>query len=322
MDLTRICIATRRSPLALWQARHVADAITRLLAGCKVEILELSTRGDEVLDRPLALVGGKGLFLKELELALLDGRADLAVHSMKDVPAVLDEGLEILPVLARAAKGDAVVTHTGLALSTMPAGSRIGTSSLRRKIQIQEHFPGLNPIDVRGNLNTRIDKLDCGDFDALILAEAGLVRLGLADRISERLEPPIWLPAISQGALAAEFRASDDLMRELLRRLADPATVTAVAAERALNRVLEGSCDVPVAAWCHSEGQTLTLHGAVGDGERGRLLRAVLSAPECEAELLGERVGKALLDVGAGEIIARARRQHAAQVSVALNVRR
>lgn len=300
-------IATRRSPLALWQARHVAIELQRVSPGLEVEIVPLSTRGDEILDRSLATIGGKGLFLKELEIALLERRADIAVHSMKDVPSALDPGFILVPVLKRADPADAFVSSIAEGLDSLPPGARVATSSLRRQLQLAAIRPDLAFVDVRGNVNTRLAKLDRGEFEAMILACAGLDRLGLGGRIRARLTSPGWLPAVGQGALAAEYRDGDGEVGALLGSLVDAPTATCCAAERAMNAVLEGSCNVPIAAHAELRDGKLTLRGAVGDPVSRSVLRAEAEGNGNDPEALGRLVATALLDAGAGEILGRQR---------------
>lgn len=301
---THLRIATRRSPLALWQAEHVAAALAEAHPGLSVELVPLSTRGDEILDRSLAAIGGKGLFLKELEVAIREHRADLAVHSMKDVPATLDPGFALSSVLERADVADAFVSHVAEHPLALPHGSTVATSSLRRQLQLRALRADLVCVEVRGNVNTRLAKLDRGEFDAMILACAGLERLGLGARIRARLAPPDWLPAVAQGALAIEYREDDASLGNLLLPLVDPDAATRCAAERAMNAVLEGSCDVPIAAHAALDGHRLELHGAVGDPSTGRILRAHATGTTDQPEELGRRVARALLDAGADRVLA------------------
>ena len=298
-------IATRKSALALWQAEHVAALLRAAHPHLAVELVPMTTRGDRILDRPLADIGGKGLFLKELEVALEQHHADIAVHSFKDVPMRLDDGFDIGAVLERADPADAFVAVNFAQLDELPHGARVGTSSLRRQAQLRARRPDLRLLDLRGNVNTRLAKLDNGDYDAIVLACAGLERLALAARIRSRLEPPHWLPAAAQGAIAVELRAGDARTLELIAPLHDEATSRSVAAERAMTRQLEGSCQVPIAAYCIETEIGLHLSGLVGDAASGRLIRAQddgqLEAPDA----LGERVARQLLALGAGELLGR-----------------
>ena len=297
-------IATRKSPLALWQSEFVAARLRDAHPGLVVELVPMSTRGDEVLDRSLAAIGGKGLFLKELELAMQRGDADCAVHSLKDVPMVLDDGFALPAILARADHADAFVSNRFDALDALPQGARVGTSSLRRQAQLRARRADLELIDLRGNVNTRLARLDAGAYDAIVLACAGLQRLGLAARIRSRLDAPHWLPAPAQGAIAIECRDDDTATRALCTVLDDAPTRTCVEAERAMNRALHGSCHVPVAAYAQLDGDSLALAGLVGSVADGRLLRAQATSVATMAEALGRDVADALLAQGAGALIA------------------
>ncbi|MDR7099894.1 hydroxymethylbilane synthase [Lysobacter niabensis] len=296
-------IATRKSPLALWQSEHVAAALRAAHPGLEVVLVPMSTRGDEVLDRSLAAIGGKGLFLKELELAMLRGEADCAVHSLKDVPMELEPGFALPAILERADHADAFVSNRYDDIAALPQGAVVGTSSLRRQAQLRALRPDLQLRDLRGNVNTRLAKLDAGEYDAIVLACAGLQRLGFDVRIRSRLDAPQWLPAPAQGAIAIETRADDDATRALCAALDHVATRTCVEAERAMNRALHGSCHVPVAAFAQLDGEHLQLHGLVGSASDGRAVRAQMlgrgDAPEC----LGLEVADALLAQGARELI-------------------
>jgi hydroxymethylbilane synthase len=296
-------IATRKSALALWQAEHVASRLRARHADLSIELVPMTTRGDDIVDRPLASLGGKGLFLKELETAMLEARADIAVHSLKDVPMELDAGFAIGAVLERADAADAFISNAFARLDELPRGARVGTSSLRRQAQLRALRPDLVPLDLRGNVNTRLAKLDAGDYEAIVLACAGLDRLGLGTRIRARLAAPDWLPAVAQGAIAVECRAGDAATLDLLAPLGDEATWRCVAAERAMNRRLHGSCTVPVAGYCIEIEDGLALWGLVGDAASGRLIRADATGAAGEPEALGERVAEALLEGGADEIL-------------------
>src|SRR6478735_6608598 len=265
--MTILRIATRKSPLALWQTEYVAAALRAAHRSLVVELVPLSTRGDEVLDRSLAAIGGKGLFLKELELAMERGEADCAVHSLKDVPMELEPGFALAAILARADPADAFVSNRFDGLDALPQGARVGTSSLRRQAQLRARRPDLHLVDLRGNVNTRLAKLDGGDYDAIVLACAGLQRLGLARHIRHRLEAPGWLPAVAQGAIAVESREGDDATAALMSVLDHGPTRTCVEAERAMNRRLHGSCNVPIAAYATLHGGILELEGMVGSAE-------------------------------------------------------
>jgi hydroxymethylbilane synthase len=306
MTLARLRIATRRSALALWQAEHVAARLRALHAGLEVELVAMTTRGDETLDRPLATIGGKGLFLKELEVALLEQRADIAVHSFKDVPMELEPGFAIGAVLERADPADALIGPGIARLGDLPVGARVGTSSLRRTAQLRTVRPDLAVLDLRGNVNTRLARLDAGEYDAIVLACAGLERLGLGSRIGARLAPPEWLPAVAQGAIAVELREGAAAVMDLLQPLDDAATARTVAAERAMNRALHGSCNVPVAGHCIETENGLALWGLVGDADSGRVLRASAIGAGDAPEVLGHDVAERLLAQGAAAMLARA----------------
>nr|WP_221282071.1 hydroxymethylbilane synthase [Chiayiivirga flava] len=297
-------IATRKSALALWQTEHVAARLRALHPQLQVELVPLSTRGDEVLDRSLATIGGKGLFLKELEVAMLDGVADIAVHSLKDVPMELDPPFVLAAVLERADPFDAFVSNDHASLAALPHGARVGTSSLRRQAQLRARRPDLELVDLRGNVNTRLGKLDAGQYDAIVLACAGLQRLGLDTRIRERLVAPDWLPAGAQGAIAIECRAGDSATQALVGALEHEATRLCVETERAMNRRLHGSCQVPIAAYCTLDGSTLHLSGLVGDAASGRCVRAEASGARKSPTAVGEAVAQRLLDAGAGALLA------------------
>lgn len=300
----RLRIATRQSALALWQAEHVAARLRSAHTGLEVELVPMTTRGDQILDQPLSLIGGKGLFLKELEVAMLEGRADIAVHSLKDVPMDLEPGFALGAVLERADPFDAFVSNHYARLNELPQGARVGSSSLRRQAQMRSVRPDIELVDLRGNINTRLAKLDGGDYDAIILACAGLERLGLAARIRSRLEAPDWLPAVAQGAIAVEYRSGDSATAELLKVLDDAETHTCVAAERAMNRRLHGSCNVPIAGFCIHAESGLFLAGLVGDVSNGRLLRAEAQGAANDPEALGHHVAKLLQEKGADEMLA------------------
>lgn len=301
--MTALRIATRKSPLALWQTEHVADRLRAAHPGLQVELVPLSTRGDEILDRSLAAIGGKGLFLKELELAMQRGEADCAVHSLKDVPMQLEPGFALPAILARADHADAFVSARFDGLDALPQGARVGTSSLRRQAQLRALRPDLQLLDLRGNVNTRLAKLDAGDYDAIVLACAGLQRLGFDGRIRARLDAPAWLPAPAQGAIAIECREDDPRVAALCAALDDAATRTCVAAERAMNRALEGSCHVPVAALAALDGDRLHLRGLVGAVADGRCVRAEATGTREAPDALGIAVAEALLAQGARALI-------------------
>jgi hydroxymethylbilane synthase len=300
----RLRIATRKSALALWQTEHVAAHLRALHAGLEVELVPLSTRGDEILDRSLASVGGKGLFLKELEEAMLRGDADCAVHSLKDVPMELDGPFALPAILERADPFDAFVSNRYTDLDVLPPGARVGTSSLRRQAQLRARRPDLQLIDLRGNVNTRLAKLDAGEYDAILLACAGLQRLGFDARVRARLAAPEWLPAAAQGAITIECRAEDAATIPLLRGLDHAATRTCVEAERAMTRRLNGSCQVPIAAYAHEHAGVLHLSGLVGRASDGALLRADAAGDPRQVDALGIAVAERLLEAGAGALLA------------------
>ncbi len=296
-------IATRQSPLALWQAEHIRARLEAMHADLTVELVTFVTQGDKILDTPLAKIGGKGLFVKELEAALMDGRADLAVHSMKDVPMALPEGLSLAVICEREDPLDAFVSNHYASFADLPQGAKVGTSSLRRKCQILKARPDLEIIDLRGNVGTRLSKLDDGQYDAIILASAGLKRLGLAERIRHTIQPDVSLPAVGQGALGLECRSQDQAVLDLILPLMDADTNVCVRAERAFNAYLEGGCQVPIAGYATLQNGQLQIEGRVGSVDGQTILKAVqYGAPE-QAEMLGEELAKALLAQGAGELL-------------------
>ena len=296
-------IATRQSPLALRQAEHIRARLEALHADLKVELVTFVTQGDKILDTPLAKIGGKGLFVKELEEALLDGRADLAVHSMKDVPMALPEGLTLAVICEREDPLDAFVSNTYNSFAELPHGAKVGTSSLRRKCQILKQRPDLEIIDLRGNVGTRLSKLDAGLYDAIILASAGLKRLGLADRIRHTLQLEISLPAVGQGALGLECRATDQAVLDLILPLLHDETDICVRAERAFNAYLEGGCQVPIAGYASLNQGQLHIEGRVGSVDGATLLKVELKGTPEQAEQLGETLAQKLLEQGAGDLL-------------------
>ena len=300
----KLVIASRESMLAMWQAEHIKGRLKALYPDCEVEILGMTTRGDQILDRTLSKIGGKGLFIKELEQALQDDRADLAVHSIKDVPMELPEGFALAAIGERASPFDAFVSNQYARLEEMPEGSIVGTSSLRREAQLRAKFPHLTIKPLRGNVQTRLSKLDNGDYDAVILAAAGLQRLGLDGRIREILSPADSLPAAGQGALGIEIAARRTDLADILRPLNHEETAACVTAERALARALGGSCQVPLAAYCVMEDGLLTLNGLVGHPDGSVIIEASAQAPAAYADALGRAVAKRLADDGAEELIA------------------
>jgi hydroxymethylbilane synthase len=297
----RIRIATRRSQLALWQAEHVAERLRLAWPGIGVELLPLSTQGDRILDVPLAKIGGKGLFVKELEAALLDGRADLAVHSIKDVPMELPAGLELPVILEREDPHDALVSARYGALGALAQGAVVGTSSLRRQCQLRALRPDLQVRDLRGNVNTRLRRLDEGEYDAIVLAAAGLRRLGMASRIRALLPAGELLPAVGQGAIGIEIRAGDVRLRERLAVLHHASSAACVLAERALNRTLHGGCQVPIGGFAERCGDGLRLRALVGSVDGRRIVRGERTGSDPEA--LGVALAQDLLARGAGELL-------------------
>ncbi|WP_448761407.1 hydroxymethylbilane synthase [Acinetobacter tandoii] len=296
-------IATRQSPLALWQAEFIRSCLEERNADLKVELVTFVTQGDKILDTPLAKIGGKGLFVKELEAALLDGRADLAVHSMKDVPMALPEGLSLAVICEREDPFDAFVSNHYANFNDLPQGAKVGTSSLRRKCQILKQRPDLEIIDLRGNVGTRLSKLDAGLYDAIILASAGLKRLGLSERIRHTLPASVSLPAVGQGALGLECRENDQKVLDLIQPLLHMETSACVRAERAFNAYLEGGCQVPIAGYATLHADELHIEGRVGSVDGATLLVAELRGPVVQAEQLGEALAQQLLKLGAGELL-------------------
>jgi hydroxymethylbilane synthase len=300
----RIVIASRRSRLAMWQSEHIAAELRRAYPRCEVSILGITTRGDQILDRPLAEVGGKGLFVRELEAALEDGQADIAVHSAKDVPMQLPPGFCLAAIARREDPRDCFVSSTSASLESLPEGSAVGTSSLRREAQLRERYPTLRVKPLRGNLDTRLAKLDRGECEAIVLAAAGLKRLGLADRIRAMLEPEQSLPAPGQGALAIECREERDDLLRLLSTLDDPATAVCVRSERALSRALAGNCQVPLAAYAIADETQIRLRGLVAKPDGSKVVRAEASGGRDAPEALGERLAASLRAQGADDILA------------------
>ena len=297
-------IATRKSPLAIWQAEHVAARLREAHPGLEVRLITLTTRGDKILDAPLAKVGGKGLFVKELEQGMLEGRADVAVHSMKDVPVEFPDGLHLPVILEREDPRDAFVSERFSHFGELPEGARVGTSSLRRQMQLRELRSDLEIRDLRGNVNTRLAKLDRGDYDAIVLASAGLKRLGMAERIAESLGPDVMLPAIGQGAIGIECRRGDHSIEELMAPLDDRDTHIRVDAERSMNARLAGGCQVPIAGYAELSGNELRLWGLVGKPDGSQTIRGEVVGPSARASELGQNLAEDLLTRGAGEILA------------------
>jgi hydroxymethylbilane synthase len=306
---THIRIASRESRLAMVQSEWAAAELRRFHAGCKVEIIGMTTRGDQILDRPLAEIGGKGLFIKELEVALEEDRADIAVHSMKDVPMTLLEGFATTIVGAREDVRDAFVSNRYATLDELPKGAIVGTSSLRRESQLRYHFPDMRIEALRGNVNTRLKKLDDGEFDAIILACAGLKRLGFESRIRASLDEERFIPAIAQGALGIEYRADRADVAAWLTPFVDAHTTAIVSAERALGRALTGSCDVPLGGRGQVVDDKLKLEGFVALPDGTKVIRDVVVGKITEAEETGLRLAKLLLAQGAGDILAALQRQ-------------
>lgn len=307
-----INIATRQSPLALWQAEHIKTRLEQLYPNMSVNLVPMVTKGDKILDTPLAKIGGKGLFVKELEQALLEKRADIAVHSLKDVPMALPDGLTLGAYCERERPTDAFVSNQFTSLDDLPYGAKLGTSSLRRQCQIQQQRPDLQIISLRGNVGTRLAKLDAGEYDAIILATSGLMRLGLDERIRHELDPDICLPAVGQGALAIECRADDMATLDLLKPLNHDISKICVIAERAMNRQLQGGCQVPIAGFATLENGQLLLKGRVGSLDGKILLKSQLSKSLTEnlsdniaiVEKLGICIANDLLSQGADKILA------------------
>ena len=297
-------IATRKSALALWQAEFVKAELERFHSDLTVELVPMSTQGDIILDTPLAKIGGKGLFVKELEQAMLDGRADIAVHSMKDVPVEFPEGLELNTICEREDPRDAFVSNKYKSLDELPQGAVVGTSSLRRQCQVRALRPDLDIRDLRGNVNTRLAKLDNGDYDAIILAAAGLLRLEMPERIAEFIEPETSLPANGQGAVGIECRSDDERVKALLEPLEHTETRIRVLAERAMNRRLEGGCQVPIGAYAIVNDEQVHIRGLVGAVNGSEILRDEVSGSVEHAEQLGVQLAEQLLAQGADQILA------------------
>lgn len=301
--MNKLVIASRESKLAMWQAEHIKARLEALYPQLQVEILGMTTQGDQILDKTLSKIGGKGLFVKELEQALQDGRADIAVHSIKDVPMNLPEGFALAAICEREDPRDAFVSNTYASLHELPAGAVVGTSSLRRESQIRARFPHLTIKPLRGNVQTRLRKLDEGEFDAIILAAAGLKRLELAERIRCELAPSESLPAVGQGALGIEIRADRSDLTELLAPLNHADTAACVTAERSLSRVLGGSCQIPIGGFATITDDVITLGGFVAHPDGSVMLTASASAPRDYADALGRAVAKKLLEQDAGPLI-------------------
>ena len=296
-------IATRKSPLALWQAEFVKSKLETIYPDLKVELVKMTTQGDQILNSPLSKIGGKSLFIKELEVGIMEGRADIAVHSMKDVPYELPQGFEIGAILERESPFDAFVSNDFNSIEDLPVGARLGSCSLRRIVQVKAMRPDLEILDLRGNVNTRLKKLDDGEYDAIILACSGLARLGFDNRIKQDLSPDDSLPAVGQGALGIEIEANDHEISSLIKPLIHKKTQIEVSAERALNATLQGGCSVAIGAFATSEDSKLTLSGMVGNVDSGEIIRVQETGETSKPIDLGIRAAKKLLSLGARELL-------------------
>ena len=296
-------IATRKSPLALWQAEFVKSKLEDIYPDLKVELVKMTTQGDQILNSPLSKIGGKSLFIKELEVGIMEGRADIAVHSMKDVPYELPQGFEIGAILERESPFDAFVSNDFNSIQDLPIGAKLGSCSLRRIVQVKAMRPDLEILDLRGNVNTRLKKLDDGEYDAIILACSGLTRLGFDNRIKQDLSPDDSLPAVGQGALGIEIEANDHEISSLIKPLIHKKTQIEVSAERALNATLQGGCSVAIGAFATSEDSKLTLSGMVGNVDSGEIIRVQETGETSKPIDLGIRAAKKLLSLGARELL-------------------
>ena len=296
-------IATRKSPLALWQAEFVKSKLETIYPDLKVELVKMTTQGDQILNSPLSKIGGKSLFIKELEVGIMEGRADIAVHSMKDVPYELPQGFEIGAILERESPFDAFVSNDFNSIQDLPIGAKLGSCSLRRIVQVKAMRPDLEILDLRGNVNTRLKKLDDGEYDAIILACSGLTRLGFDNRIKQDLSPDDSLPAVGQGALGIEIKANDHEISSLIKPLIHQKTQIEVNAERALNTTLQGGCSVAIGAFATSEDSKLTLSGMVGNVDSGEIIRIQETGETSKPIDLGIRAAKKLLSLGARELL-------------------
>ena len=296
-------IATRKSPLALWQAEFVKSKLEDIYPDLKVELVKMTTQGDQILNSPLSKIGGKSLFIKELEVGIMEGRADIAVHSMKDVPYELPQGFEIGAILERENPFDAFVSNDFNSIQDLPIGAKLGSCSLRRIVQVKAMRPDLEILDLRGNVNTRLKKLDDGEYDAIILACSGLTRLGFDNRIKQDLSPDDSLPAVGQGALGIEIKANDHEISSLIKPLIHQKTQIEVNAERALNTTLQGGCSVAIGAFATSEDSKLTLSGMVGNVDSGEIIRIQETGETSKPIDLGIRAAKKLLSLGARELL-------------------
>jgi hydroxymethylbilane synthase len=300
-----IRIATRKSPLALWQAEHVKHLLETNNPGLRVELVTMSTQGDKILDTPLAKIGGKGLFVKELEQGMLDGRADIAAHSIKDVPMEFPEGLFLATIMEREEPRDAFVSNHYANIDELPQGAIVGTCSLRRRCQLLSRRPDLVIKDLRGNVNSRLAKLDNGDYDAIVLASAGLLRLKMEDRIRQRIDSSIMLPAVGQGAIGLEARSDDAETLALLAALNHRDTNDRIRAERALNHRLQGGCQVPIASYATLDGDSLHLRALVGEPDGSKIVSGEITGDRSDGESLGIELGDDLLARGAKGILER-----------------
>jgi hydroxymethylbilane synthase len=296
-------IATRKSPLAIWQAEFVKSKLENIYPDLKVELVKMTTQGDQILNSPLSKIGGKSLFIKELEVGIMEGRADIAVHSMKDVPYELPQGFEIGAILERESPFDAFVSNDFNSIQDLPIGAKLGSCSLRRIVQVKAIRPDLEILDLRGNVNTRLKKLDDGEYDAIILACSGLTRLGFDNRIKQDLSPDDSLPAVGQGALGIEIKANDHEISNLIKPLIHQKTQIEVNAERALNTTLQGGCSVAIGAFATSEDSKLTLSGMVGNVDSGEIIRIQETGETSKPIDLGIRAAKKLLSLGARELL-------------------
>jgi len=301
--MSKIRIATRKSPLALWQAEEVSRLLKKFHPDIEVELVTMTTQGDKILDTPLAKIGGKGLFVKELEVGMLEGTADIAVHSMKDVPMAFPEGLHLAVVLEREDPTDAFVSNTYQHFTDLPLNARIGTCSLRRQTQLKELRPDIEILDLRGNVNTRLSKLDNGDYDAIILASAGLKRLGFKERITESISTDQSLPAIGQGAIGIECRRDDEAINALLAPLNHSETALRVKAERAQNNRLNGGCQIPIGGFAELLGDRIRLRGLIGFPDGSKIFRCEKEAAWDDAEALGIAVAEDLLAQGGDKVL-------------------
>jgi hydroxymethylbilane synthase len=298
-----IKIATRKSPLALWQAGHVKAQLEKYHTHLSVELVKMTTKGDQILNSPLSKIGGKGLFVKELEVGMLEGKADIAVHSMKDVPYEIPKDFELGAILKRENPFDAFVSNNFESINDLPQGAKVGTCSMRRIVQLKAIRPDLEILDLRGNVNTRLQKLDKGEFDGIILACAGLIRLGFEDRIKQQIPAEQSLPAVGQGAVGIEIRENDPMILDLIKPLIDKQTTYRVSAERAMNARLEGGCSVPIAGYSTIDGAQITLTGLVGNVDSGVILKHQVSGSVDAAEALGVQLADTLIEMGAREIL-------------------